>query len=624
MSNIEEIIGRISQKSGLSRAEIKKKIEEKQKEMFQCPKCQGDLVQTGRLPDFSNQFRLCLKCLFKTNSIFEKPIIQVIEPESASRRQDESISKSRTMPLTRADYREKLLTDAKKFAAAHFIAKELFGNPEVISKSDLEPLDKALNGVILTGQELVDRSPPFLLPNWIERRREIQVKFPVDSKEIKIENRSLRELHISLGACLNVLTVQISWILGLKFLDLRPLKRCSHIQRIDLNQNYDLVELLLTRFERLEVLKATHNFNLSNLDLRQFTAPNLRELVLHYNQIKKINLSSLSESHNLVTLDISNNQLQAIDLSPLSQCRNLQSLSLGSNSIHGIDLSPLSQCKNLRELSLYSNNLNKIDLTPLSKCKKIQNLNVASNNLQELDLMPLQNHPEVKFLSIYDNQLKEVDFSPLFSSSISYVNLHKINLDKEFGSKNKDRILHTKVPEEFSSDGILHSFTMKRLGEKSSTLDYLITSAYKEEILEYNKNLLRLSREFKEKLIAFFRRYCDQEITEMTPVELASLSPRYINSLPGPKYCEYEDAMKNFNQLTQLFKERQQVKEKEQLDAYVEEMVTWLQTQKTRRLTHNNIQLFLAEKALKVSPSSQRAFYLKVSDKLGELSNSDS
>ncbi len=132
-------------------------------------------------------------------------------------------------------------------------------------------------------------------------------------------------------------------------LDLSPLDGHPSLRRLDLEGDLSL---------------ASPEPNLSSLQLVRL--PALEVLGLHLAGVAALDLTPLSQSPNLRSLDLSWNELTSIDLAPLGACRSLERLSLASNRLKTIDLAPLSGADRLELLDLHFNALSSVDLTPVA------------------------------------------------------------------------------------------------------------------------------------------------------------------------------------------------------------------------------------------------------------------
>ena len=197
-------------------------------------------------------------------------------------------------------------------------------------------------------------------------------------------------------------------------------------EKLELRQRkYTQVDLSpLTQCHNLRVLDLMLN-KIESIDLTPLSScTNLQMIILPDNMLEVIDLSPLSGLENLELLNIQLNKLASIDLEPLRGCPNLQILHLGGNINKQIDLSPLSECKELRRLS-FENLGPKVDLTPLQDCVKLEELSIYGRDFEEIDLGPLRNCTNLEFLGFAIESLEILDFSPLESCK----NLHDIEFN---------------------------------------------------------------------------------------------------------------------------------------------------------------------------------------------------
>ncbi len=128
--------------------------------------------------------------------------------------------------------------------------------------------------------------------------------------------------------------------------------------------------------------------------------PSLKNLNLH--KCGRSDISALSTSVNLVSLDLSNNSIQ--DISALEGCEKLEVLNLESNAI--TLLNSLATMARLSELNIAKNNLSSLD--PLESSTGLVKL-IADDN-QLMDVSVLLSMPKLEYFSAANNRIGDVSY----------------------------------------------------------------------------------------------------------------------------------------------------------------------------------------------------------------------
>lgn len=143
----------------------------------------------------------------------------------------------------------------------------------------------------------------------------------------------------------------------------------------------------------------------------------LKNVVLEYNEIEQINISS---NYKLESLNVSDNSVKSLSIGNplalkylscdqnnlselnLSGCINLEYLDCSSNSLSALDV---GKCPKLKNLDYGYTGLTRVDI---SKCNALESLGCSGNGMKSLDL---SGNTKLQTLVCYENQLESLDLS---------------------------------------------------------------------------------------------------------------------------------------------------------------------------------------------------------------------
>lgn len=148
-----------------------------------------------------------------------------------------------------------------------------------------------------------------------------------------------------------------------------------------------------------------------------WNSPNIIELSLSSNRLKKLPIRFFRDSKKMKVLDLSKNKIALIDYDLLKPLINLNHLDLSNNLIVQINNYGLRHLKNLLYLNLEKNNLSMIEREALN-IPKLRTLKLAHNKIRDLS-------PNYIFSFHYLYEVEDIDLS---NNNISNIDLGWINL----------------------------------------------------------------------------------------------------------------------------------------------------------------------------------------------------
>lgn len=192
-----------------------------------------------------------------------------------------------------------------------------------------------------------------------------------------------------ISRCKNLMIFELNG-LGLKSIDLEPLKHCALLEKFYFSGPYQ-------GFYRSDQWGSDYvpeypGETLDDLDLGPLSScKNLTSITLQDMSLDRLDLEPLRALEKLRELRIINtggrDGEKRIDLTPLENCSNLELLTL--SQIKEIDFTPLAACKNLKSIELFD--FQNLDFTPLSECTKLEEISITGIGLQQFDLSIFSN-----------------------------------------------------------------------------------------------------------------------------------------------------------------------------------------------------------------------------------------
>ncbi|XP_048380280.2 slit homolog 3 protein-like [Stegostoma tigrinum] len=150
-------------------------------------------------------------------------------------------------------------------------------------------------------------------------------------------------------------------------------------------------------------------------------------LLLSYNNLTTVSLSSLENLPNLRDIDLSNNQIQHFDpdrpfpiekldlsansltrIPDFSNLKNLRKLILNYNKIHALPEGAFNDLVSLEELSISGNAIRVIPENIFDPVENLKYLTLSANNIENLPSNPFHNLKRLTTLNISHNQLRTI------------------------------------------------------------------------------------------------------------------------------------------------------------------------------------------------------------------------
>ena len=218
------------------------------------------------------------------------------------------------------------------------------------------------------------------------------------------------------------------------------LSGCKKLTELSLRENQLTFENLKANSKTLEILELQNN-HVKHVPAALVNFPNLKRLVLNYNQIESMD-SQLAQLNKLEQVGLYSNQLVAVpealyQISSLKELdlyynqierlgeraanwKKLEVLYLSNNKLISLPLN-IGELSNLRELYLHSNRLSELP----ESIGKLANLKILRVNSNYLPLVPdaMAYLQKMERLDIANNQLNSLPFSFFQLPKLKFISL---------------------------------------------------------------------------------------------------------------------------------------------------------------------------------------------------------
>ncbi|XP_003971912.2 leucine-rich alpha-2-glycoprotein-like [Takifugu rubripes] len=164
---------------------------------------------------------------------------------------------------------------------------------------------------------------------------------------------------------------------------------------------------LLRGVPQLHTLDFTEN-KLSELPEDVFSHAPLSSLVLKANRLEKVDAKWFPNNSNLTWLDLSGNLLTRIPASLLQKLSHLENLDISDNRVDRIPSNVFSPLSKLERLNLQDNKLASLDAATFQSTSKVLYLFLSRNKLSKLPQNLFQGLTQVRVLSLDDNHLRHI------------------------------------------------------------------------------------------------------------------------------------------------------------------------------------------------------------------------
>lgn len=225
-------------------------------------------------------------------------------------------------------------------------------------------------------------------------------------EEVTIENSALDSIvraELGISSAHTLLSNQLWNVTSLEITkdvqDLAELVKMPYLEKLILHQGAYENLTCIAELTALTTL-AIDGVTLDTAELSAIASlPNLTSLSLVRCNLSSV--SKLSNSVNLIQLDLSNNTLR--DLEPISNLPELEYLNLSNNAV--TQLTALTNSVKLKELDVSNNSIN--STVALSGCISLETLRIDNNNLVDLD--GLDKLAKLKNLYATNNQISNIE-----------------------------------------------------------------------------------------------------------------------------------------------------------------------------------------------------------------------
>ena len=207
------------------------------------------------------------------------------------------------------------------------------------------------------------------------------------------------------------------------------------IQSIPLNTTY--VTFMENSISQLSPQHFANLRNLTRMDLsrNQFVTlpnisyflPNLKELILSYNDITSIKKEEFIGYENIRELRLNNNKITGITSELFVFAKALRNLNLGNNKISNISRDAFSGLGNLTVLSLYRNPFSKIENGTFDSLP-LKALTITYTNLETISSYFVTAKNLITALNLHNNRISSIDENAFYSLRIDSLWLQNNNL----------------------------------------------------------------------------------------------------------------------------------------------------------------------------------------------------
>ena len=207
------------------------------------------------------------------------------------------------------------------------------------------------------------------------------------------------------------------------------------IQSIPLNTTY--VTFMENSISQLSPQHFANLRNLTRMDLsrNQFVTlpnisyflPNLKELILSFNDITSIKKEEFIGYENIRELRLSTNQITRLTSELFVFAKELRNLNLGNNKISKISKDAFSGLSNLTVLSLYRNPFSKIENGTFDSLP-LKTLTITYTNLETISSYFVTAKNLITALNLHNNRISTIDENAFYNLHIESLWLQNNNL----------------------------------------------------------------------------------------------------------------------------------------------------------------------------------------------------
>ncbi|CAI2322844.1 unnamed protein product [Caenorhabditis sp. 36 PRJEB53466] len=215
-------------------------------------------------------------------------------------------------------------------------------------------------------------------------------------RELRIQNNYLRRIHPM--AFMNVPQLQYLYL------------QDNVISSLDGNR--------LQAFKHLEVLDISNNAIQTLPSLKDL--PELKQVRLDGNSIKKIETLAFSNNPKLQLISIQNNKIAQISRNAFDSLDKLVVLLVGNNSLHKIERGMFDGIRNLQQLSIRNNSLTSLDTLSFPQLLHLTTLDLGYNKISDIEERTFYFLEKLFWLDLSHNMLRGFR-SGVFTKKISNV-----------------------------------------------------------------------------------------------------------------------------------------------------------------------------------------------------------
>ena len=157
--------------------------------------------------------------------------------------------------------------------------------------------------------------------------------------------------------------------------------------------------------QSLEKLDLSSN-RISVLEPRLFRRlNNLKELILHKNQIYSIREEAFGGLQSLRRLILSNNRISDVQANFFTEMKNLRELRLENNQISAIDMEAFRGLKSLEQLNLENNKISTFHLGMFTGLNNLTRLSVSINQITQIGGWALDFLDSIQLVALHNNEI---------------------------------------------------------------------------------------------------------------------------------------------------------------------------------------------------------------------------
>ncbi|MBN2230187.1 MAG: hypothetical protein JW779_11425, partial [Candidatus Thorarchaeota archaeon] len=148
-------------------------------------------------------------------------------------------------------------------------------------------------------------------------------------------------------------------------------------------------------------LDLSNNHLEGDIDLSPLSASTFLESIdLSHNWIRSLDTTPLKGKPSLRTFIVNQNPLISLDTEFIHSSKGIETFLVDWTQVTTLDLSPLAACKDLKSLGVPQDKIPELDLYPLMDCQLLESLTVSGINSSYIDLWPLFGLPRLSDLTI--------------------------------------------------------------------------------------------------------------------------------------------------------------------------------------------------------------------------------